>query len=317
MGQPAALTKESLKQIIEAQPKSELAARARYELGGLHLAAGNVEGATGFFRKVSSSWPRWHSRAGLAIARIYDERVQDLEAAAREYRKVIRLHPESFAAAAGYGRLAEIYEMVGDPVSAENMRECAMRTYERVLESTDDRDERDAALERFVETSRQLERWDQATEALVKARRQAVRERNVERRNELDRQLGLLYLDREQFGNALIRFKSCLQHVRRRGDDLGGILSLTELTARCQAATDDATGVKRTYRALLDWVKRGKERRLAVQRDPELVRVFVRALIATDKVGEARQLRSRMKRMKGTRDSLGVVESELEAVGAA
>jgi tetratricopeptide (TPR) repeat protein len=316
MSQAAALTKESLHQIIEAQPASELAARARYELGGLHLAGGNVEVATTLYRDVPARWSRWHARAGLAIARIYDQHVKDIEAAAREYRKVIRLHPESYAAAEGYSRMAEIYELVGDPVSAENMRDCALRTYDRILDSTDDHDEREAALVRFVQTSRLLERWDLATEALVKARRQAVKDGDAARQVDLDRQLGLIYFDREQFGNALIRFKTCLQHARRRGE-LGASVTLTELVARCEEALDDRAGERRTWRAFLEWVRRSPDRKQRVQRDPALVGAYVRALLATDKAGEARQVRARLKRLKGGKDALILVEALLDERDAA
>lgn len=317
MGAPAASRHEALAQIIDSQPASEMAARARYELGGMHLRDGDLERATHYFRDVSPNWPRWHSQAGLAIARIYDDHVHDVEAAAREYRKLIRRHPETFAAAEGHARMAEIYEAVGDGVSAENMRECAMRAFQRLLAEADDADERDRALERFVDACRRLERWDAATDALVKARRQAVRRRDATRRAEFDRQLGTLYLDREQYGNALIRLRACLQHVRRRGEDVEAIVRLSEQVARCQEASEDRAGARRTYRALLDFLRRGKDRRQAVQRDAELVRIMTRAYLATDQTGQARQLRARLKRMRGVRDSLAAVEAELQAVGAA
>ncbi len=78
------MTRESLSQIIQMQPGTESAARAHFHLGSLQLADGEVETATDSYRRVPSSWPRWHARAGFAIARIYEEHLDDLDAAARE-----------------------------------------------------------------------------------------------------------------------------------------------------------------------------------------------------------------------------------------
>src|SRR5690349_7218482 len=86
---------DTLTRIIEMQPGTESAARAHYELGMLQLEQGDLEAATGSFRRVPPHWPRWHGRAGLAIARIYETQLRDIGAAAREYRKVIRRHPDT------------------------------------------------------------------------------------------------------------------------------------------------------------------------------------------------------------------------------
>lgn len=315
MGEPAAARREVLAQIIETQPGSESAARAHYELGGIQLARGNVEDATSAYRKVPPTWPRWHSRASLEIARIYDQHLQDVEAATREYRKIIRVHPDSFAAAEGYARMAEIHEVFGDAVSADNMRECAMRTYERLLERADESDDRDLIVNRYVAVARRLDRADEAIETLVKVRRQALRERDVTRRVELDRQLGLLYLDREQHGNALLRFRACLQHSRRRGDVLG-FAALAEMASRCLHATGDTAGYRRLHATLLGLLARNPARRADMQRDPRWAPLIARAYVAVRKPGLARQMRTRLKRQKNVqaREALVAVEAELTAL---
>ena len=314
MAERALGRQEALAQIIETQPGSESAARAHYEIGGLQLARGSVEAATAAYRQVPTTWPRWHARACLAIARIYDRQLQDVDAAAREYRKVIRVHPECFASAEAYARMGELYQALGDAVSAENMRECAVKSYERHLHS-DDLDERELALSRYVTTCRQLERWDEAIDALVKSRRAATRLRDTPRRVELDRQLGMLYLERQQFGNALIRFRACLQHARRRGD-LDTYVSLCESAARCLRENADSVGLRRTYGSLLDFVGRSAGRRAEVLKDPRLAPVLVRAYLALGKVGQARQVHSRLRRTKSVqgREVLAAVEAEMSAV---
>jgi tetratricopeptide (TPR) repeat protein len=311
---PGAASKDTLTRIIEMQPGTESAARAHYELGRLQLERGELEQAMQSFRQVPPHWPRWHSLAGLAIARIYETQIRDVDAAAREYRKVIRRHPESFASAECYSRMGDLYAALGDLISAENMRECAQRAYAKVMETSDDPQEREEAVGRFVTASRQLERWDAALEALLKARREAVKRKEVARRVEIDRQLGEIYLQREQHASALARFKDCLQHARRQGD-LPDIVALTENVARCFQVLEDAPAVRRTWASLVDFVAKDAARMTEAARDVRIAPALVRAWLASDRGGEARKFRSRISRMTSpeARAALLLVDAELGA----
>ena len=307
-----AASKDVLTRIIEMQPGTESAARAHYELGRLQLERGELEPAMGSFRQVPPHWPRWHSLAGLAIARIYETRIRDVDAASREYRKVIRRHPDSYASAECYARMGDLYEALGDPVSAENMRECAQRSYAKVMETSDDPQEREEAVARFVAASRQLERWDAAIDALSKARKDAVRRRDATRRYEIDRQLGDIYLQREQHGNALARFKECVQHARRQAD-LGDVVELTEKMARCLEAVEDSAALRRCHASLAEFVSRDPARLTETARDPRLAPSVVRSLVAADRHADARKLRTRISRMTSAeaRATLVLVDAEL------
>lgn len=289
-------TRETLVRIIEMQPGTESAGRAHFELGVLQLDAGDLEGAMLSFRQVPSNWPRWHGRAGLAIARIYETRIRDIGAAEREYRKVIRRHPESFAAAECHARLADLAESQGDALSGENLREGAMRTYQRVIQTTDDDAERAESLSRFIGASRRLERWEPALEALTRQRREAVKVRDTARRMEIDREIGDIYLEREQHGNALLRFRECLQHARRSGG-LGDVVELTSNVVRCLEATDDESAARKAWDAFVEYVKKDSTRVSAVGKDPRLAVVATRAFVATDRLSDARRLRSRVARL--------------------
>jgi Tfp pilus assembly protein PilF len=313
VAEPSRLTKEALHQIIQMQPGTESAARAHFQLGSLHLDGGEIETATASYRQVPPSWPRWHARAGFAIARIYETHLSDIEAAAREYRKVISLHPESMSAAQSYVRLSELHALVGDPVSAENMRECAMRTYERLAETGEDHDERDEARYRFAVASRELQRWDQATEALLTCRKRAVRHRDAARRYDIDRQLGLVYLEREQPGNAVKRFKDCLEYARRRSDT-HAVVELSTLIARCHEAAGDETAARRAWRSLVEFVHRGKKRLAEAQVDPAVAPVLLDAYLRLDQEDRAKALRTRLRRLrsKEARELLAVVEARME-----
>lgn len=289
-------TRETLVRIIEMQPGTESAGRAHYELGILQLEGGDLEGAMSSLRQVPSHWPRWHGRSGLAIARIYETRIRDIGAAEREYRKVIRRHPESFAAAECHARLADLAEAVGDTLSSENLREGAMRSYQRVIQTTDDASERDESIRRFISASRRLERWEPALEALTRQRRDAIKARDLDRRMEIDREIGDIYLEREQHGNALLRFRECLQHARRSGE-LGEVVELTSNVVRCLEATDDDGAARKTWDAFVEYVKKDATRVAAVGKDPRLAVVVTRAFVATDRLPEAKRLRTRVARL--------------------
>ena len=289
-------TRETLVRIIEMQPGTESAGRAHFELGVLQLESGDLEGAMLSFRQVPAHWPRWHGRAGLAIARIYETRIRDIGAAEREYRKVIRRHPESFAAAECHARLADLADAMGDSLSAENLREGAMRSYQRVIQTTDDVEERDESLSRFIGASRRLERWEPALEALTRQRREAVKVRDTNRRMEIDREIGDIYLEREQHGNALTRFRECLLHARRVGG-LGDVVELTSNVVRCLEATDDDGGARKAWDAFVDYVQKDATRVTAVAKDPRLAVVVTRAFVATARVADARKLRTRVARL--------------------
>lgn len=313
MGDQQTLTKESLKQIIQMQPGTESAARAHYQLGTLHLSGGEVEIATTSYRCVPAQWPRWHARAGFAIARIYEHQLDDLESAAREYRKVISLHPESMSAARSYSRMSAIYARLGDAVSSENMRECAMRTYERISQESEDPDERDEALFQFAVASRELQRWDQAIEAFTACRKRAVRDRDAARRFALDEQLGLLHMEREQPGLAAKRFRACLEQVRRKSD-VRAVAQLSEQLAACQRGAGDESGAKRTLRSLVTFVHRSKARLSDAQKDPVAAPALVRAYVALDRLPDARKVRTRLRRLKNVeaRQTLAEVEALIE-----
>ena len=165
-----------------------------------------------------------------------------------------------------------------------------------------------------MSTCRRLECWDLATEALIRARREAVRRKDAGRRYDLDRHLGLLYLDREQYGNALLRFQACLQHARRQSDGVEAVVNLSALVARCQAETGDGGRVKRTHRALLDYLKRSKERRAIVNKEPALSLVVGRAYLAQGMSTEAKQLRARMRRLKGlaAKEAVAALDRDIE-----
>jgi tetratricopeptide (TPR) repeat protein len=287
---------DTLTRIIEMQPGTESAARAHLELGVLQLQRGELEAATESFRKVPPVWPRWHGRAGLHIAMIYEIQMKDLGAAEREYRKVIRRHPETHAAAECHARLADIYISVGDHLSAENMRECALRTYAKVIESTDDDSEREEALERFVAASRALERWEPAVQALERQRNTANARKDATRRCDIDRQLAEINELREQHDQAALRYKECLAHVRRNGT-AAEVAEMTEALARCQRAAGDASGARKTYQALLEFVGRDGGRLTELLRDSRWVHVLVRAHVAADKLADLRKLRSRLARL--------------------
>ena len=309
MSEPAKLSKESLKQIIQMQPGTESAARAHYQLGESHLDGGDIEVATESFRQVPPSWPRWHARAGFAIARIYETHLDDMESAAREYRKVISLHPDSMSAAQSYVQLAELHAKVGDPVSAENMRECAMRTYERLAEVSEDHDEKDEARFRFAVASRELQRWDQAVDALQLCRKRASRNKDAARRYEIDRQLGVIYLEREQHSNALKRFKDCLEYARRR-TDVQGVVELNVLIARCHERSGDEGAAKRARRSLVEFIHRSKKRLQEAQRDPNVAPALVESYLKLDRVKDAKAIRTRLRRMRNSeaRELLAFVE---------
>ena len=315
MSVPQAATKDTLTRIIEMQPGTESAARAHYELGVLQLERGDLESATRSFRQVAPHWPRWHGRAGLAIARIYETQIRDVGAAEREYRKVIRRHPDTFAAAECHARMADLCDAMGDAIQAENLRECALRSYARVVETTDDPQERDEAMTRYVAASRQLERWESAIDALSKQRREAVRRRDAIRRIEIDRQLGDIFLQREQHGNALARYRDCLQHARRR-KDVPEVVDLTENMARCLHATGDAAGVRRAWQSLVEFVHEDSARLSDCLRDVRLAPALVRGLSAVGRSADARKLRSRLGRMSSpeARAALAAVDAEIGAI---
>lgn len=309
---------DTLTRIIEMQPGTESAARAHLELGQLQLQRGELEKATQSFRQVPPHWPRWHGRAGLAIAQIYEMQLHDLGAAEREYRKVIRRHPETHAAAECHSRLADLYESIGDMLSAENMRECAQRTYAKVIETTDDEPEREEALERFVAASRRLERWEPALHALEKQRQVAIARKDAARRCEIDRQLGEIYETREQHDNAIVRYKECLGHLRRAGS-AGDVAEMIEAIARCQrAAGAEGSSVRRTYQGLLEFVGRDAARTTELLRDTRHAPILARAHLAADKVADARKLRSRLARSTTaeSRAALLAFDAELQAHGA-
>jgi tetratricopeptide (TPR) repeat protein len=297
VSEPAKLSKESLHQIIQMQPGTESAAKAHFQLGGLHLDGGEVETATEAFRQVPAQWAAWHARAGFAIARIYETHLDDIESAAREYRKVISLHPDSMSAAHSYQQLALLHQKVGDPVSAENMRECSMRTYERLATSGEDADERDEARFRFAVASRELQRWDQAVEALQTCRKRATRNKDAARRYDIDRQLGVIALEREQHAEALKRFKDCLEYARRR-TDVPAVVELNILIARTHQSAGDDVADKRTRRSLVDFVHRSKKRLSEAQLDPKVAPALVECYLKLERVDDAKALRTRLRRFR-------------------
>jgi len=307
---------DTLTRIIEMQPGTESAARAHLDLGMLQLQRGELEKATQSFRQVPHHWPRWHGRAGLAIAMIYEIQLRDLGAAEREYRKVIRRHPETHAAAECHSRLADIYLSVGDLLSAENMRECALRTYSKVIETTDLDSEREEALVRFVSASRALERWEPAVQVLEKQRLAAIARKDVTRRCEIDRQLAEINEMREQHDLAAARYKECLAQVRRSGG-AAEVAELTEALARCQRSAGDGPGSRKTYQSLLEYLGKDAARLTELLRDARSCPVLVRAYVASDKVPELRKLRSRLARLTSAeaRTALVAFEAELAAQG--
>lgn len=317
VGAAATTSKDTLTRIIEMQPGSESAARAHYELGGLHLSGGNLDGATSAFRQVPAAWPRWHSRAGLAIGRIYQNHWHDLEAAAREYRKVIRLHPDTMAAADGYAHLADIHQALGDHLTAENMRECAVRTYDRVMTLSRDADERDLALERFVRLARALDRRDLAVDALVKRRREAASARVPARLLAIDSELGDLYFELEQHGNALLRYKSCAQ-IARRGSEPDVVLRLLDRMATCQELTGDRAGARRTWRSTVEYVARSRERASRAERQPGLAVILARAYAALERPQDIKKVRSRLARYRSAdvSQALAAIDGMLQAQAA-
>ena len=308
---------DTLTRIIEMQPGTESAARAHLELGMLQLQRGELEKATQSFREVPPHWPRWHGRAGLAIAMIYEIQLRDLGAAEREYRKVIRRHPDTHAAAECHTRLADIYLSVGDPLSAENMRECALRTYSKVIETTDLESEREEALVRFVAASRSLERWEPAVQVLEKQRAGAIARKDAVRRCEFDRQLAEINELREQHDQAALRYKDCLAHVRRSGSP-GDVAEITDALARCQRIAGDAAGAKKTYQSLLEYAGKDAARTTELLRDARAVPILVRAHVAADKGAELKKLRSRLARLTSAeaRAALAAFDAELPPAGA-
>ena len=318
MAAQVAASKETLTRIIEMQPGTESAAQAHFELGVLQLDGGDLEAAMASFRQVPPHWPRWHGRAGLAIARIYEMRIRDIGAAEREYRKVIRRHPDSFAAAECHARLADLTEAMGDPLSAENLRECAMRTYQRVIETTDNEQEREEALRRFVAASRRLERWEPALEALTRQRREALKRRDTPRRMEIDREIGDVYLQREQHGNALLRYRECLQHARRSGT-VADVVELSSNVVRCLEAGEDPAAARKTWDGLVEYVKKDAARLTGIGKDLRLASVMVRAFIATDRLPDARRLRVKLAKLATpeARAILDEIDARIGAVGDA
>jgi len=318
VSEPAELSKESLHQIIQMQPGTESAARAHFLLGGLHLEVGDVETATASYRQVPAQWSRWHARAGFAIARIYEVRLSDSESAAREYRKVISLHPDSMPAAHSYVELAVLHQRLGDPVSSGNMRECAMRTYERLAESGDDAEERDEARFRFAVASRELQRWDQAVEALQTCRKRAARNKDATRRFEIDRQLGVIHLEREQYPDALKRFKDCLEHAKRR-TEIPSVVELSILIARSHAGAGDDASDKRTRRSLVDFIHKSKKRLDEAQLDRKVAPALVECYLKLDRVDDAKALRTRLSRFRNpeARELLEFVSSLMSSAETA
>lgn len=313
MGVPAsATTRETLTRIIEMQPGSEAAARASYELGRIELDTGNVERATTSFRQVPATWPRWHARAGLAIGVIYETHWRDLDAATREYRKVIRMHPDCLPTAEAHARLGDIATALGDPVTAENMLECCVRACEKVLSGGSEAQEKDLALALLVTACRRLDRHDTAVEALIHRRREAIAARDAQRAVELDRELGHVYLERGQHGNALIRFKTCLQHARRKGT-VASVVELTERVAECQRATGDIAGARRTYRTLVELLARRHDKKALIQKDASMALVVARAYILLDRTEDARKLRQRLAKVRGGEAAaiVAVIDTEL------
>ncbi len=308
---------DTLTRIIEMQPGTESAARAHLELGTLQLQRGELEKATESFRQVPPHWPRWHGRAGLAIAKIYEMQIRDLGAAEREYRKVIRRHPETHAAAECHSRLADIYASVGDHLSAENMRDCALRAFSKVVETTDDDAERQEALDRFVSASRILERWEPAIQALEKQRAAAVARRDANRRCALERQIGEIQELREQHAPALARYKACLAHVRRSGTPQE-IADAAEAVARCCRALGETATLRRTYAGLLALITKDTAAMSELVRDARFAPILVRAHLATDRVSDARKLRARLARQTSAeaKAALAAVEAELSAASA-
>lgn len=311
-----AASADTLTRIIEMQPGTESAARAHLELGMLQLQRGELEKATQSFRQVPPHWPRWHGRAGLAIAMIYEIQLRDLGAAEREYRKVIRRHPDTHAAAECHTRLAEIYISVGDHLSAENMRECALRAYGKVIETSDDEGEREEALGRFVVTSRILERWEPAVQALEKQRASAVARKDAARRSEIDRQLAEINEMREQHDAAASRYKECLAHARRSGSP-AEVAELTESLARAQRAMGDPQGARKTMASLLEYVGKDSARLTELLRDARTVPSLVRAHVAADKQAELKKLRSRLARLTSAEAKAALAAFDAEQAAAA
>jgi tetratricopeptide (TPR) repeat protein len=309
-----AASKETLTRIIEMQPGTESAAQAHFELGVLQLDGADLEAAMTSLRQVPPHWPRWHGRAGLAIARIYEARIRDIGAAEREYRKVIRRHPDSFAAAECHARLADLTEAMGDPLSAENLRECAMRTYQRVIETTDNEPEREEALRRFVAASRRLERWEPALEALTRQRREAIKRRDTPRRMEIDREIGDVYVQREQHGNALLRYRECLLHARRSGP-VADVVELTASMVRCLEFGEDAAAARKAWESLLDYVKKDAARLTAIAKDFRLAAIVIGAYVATGRMTDARRLRARLGKIV-TPDTRSILEEIDARIGA-
>jgi tetratricopeptide (TPR) repeat protein len=309
---------DTLTRIIEMQPGTESAARAHLELGLLQLQRGELEKATQSFRQVPPHWPRWHGRAGLHIAMIYEIQLRDLGAAEREYRKVIRRHPDTHAAAECHSRLAEIYTSVGDLLSAENMRECALRAYGKVVDTSDDDAEREEALVRFVAVSRVLERWEPAVQALERQRNAAIARKDTARRCEIDRQLAEINEIREQHDVAAARYKECLAQIRRSGT-AAEVAELTECLARCQRACGDAPAMKKTYQALLEYAGKDGARMTELLKDARTVPVLVRAHVATDRMAELKKLRSRLSRLTSAdaKQAFAAFEAEMAIVAPA
>lgn len=317
MSSQTAASVDTLTRIIEMQPGTESAARAHLDLGMLQLQRGELEKATQSFRQVPHHWPRWHGRAGLAIAMIYEIQLRDLGAAEREYRKVIRRHPDTHAAAECHSRLADIYEAVGDALSAENMRECALRAYSKVIETSDDDQERSEALERFVAASRRLERWEPAVQVLEKQRAAAVARKDAVRRCDIDRQLAEIHELREQHEPAATRYREALAQLRRTGTS-ADVVEITEALARCCRALGDVAGAKKAYQGLLEHVGKDAARMNEVLRDARLVPVLVRAHAAADKLADARKLRTRLARLTSAeaRAALAAFDAELQSCSA-
>lgn len=307
---------DTLTRIIEMQPGTESAARAHLELGMLQLQRGELEKATQSFRQVPPHWPRWHGRAGLSIAMIYEIQLRDLGAAEREYRKVIRRHPETHAAAECHTRLADIYLSVGDLLSAENMRECALRTYGKVIETTDDDAEREEALVRFVAASRILERWEPAVQALEKQRTAAIARKDATRRCEIDRQLAEINELREQHDVAAGRYKDCLAHLRRSGS-AAEVAEVTEALARCLRSAGDSAGMRKTYVSLLEYAGKDGARLTELLRDARSVPVLVRAHAVAEKSADIKKLRTRLARLTSAeaRAALAAFDAELASSG--
>jgi tetratricopeptide (TPR) repeat protein len=316
MATTIAASLDTLTRIIEMQPGTESAARAHLELGILQIERGELESATQSLRQVPPHWPRWHGRAGLAIARIYETQLRDIGAAAREYRKVIRRHPDTHAAAECHARLADIHDAMGDALSAENMRECAMRSYHKVIETTHDEQEREEALARFVTASRQLERWDLALQALERQRTRTIGRRDVVRRHEIDRQLAEIHELREHHERALVRYRECLAHARRNGTT-AEVVELSEAIARCMRRTEaDAGALRRHYLTLLEHVGSAGPKLTEVLRDARLVPILVRALLACDRAPEVRRHRSRLARQASAEAKASVAALDAEVATA-